>query len=93
MLKEIKKQLFIIYINPAGCPPSKTHNIWLTAGVRIRAIMRAMFKRKLLTGVYNLEGKRMNFRNIKNRGQCSRDIETRDHIIAKCLSETPTYKN
>ena len=87
LLEQMSNQSTTKYINTEACSLVKPHHVWTTAGTSIRKISRANVKVKILTGTYNLQGKRMKFKNSKENGfckLCQTEIEDRVHFIVRC---------
>ena len=89
LVKEAMLQSSAKYINFNTCRLTAAHNIWGTVKPSARDVTRAMVKAKLLSGTYNLEGKRALFKKAGNAGLCPlcRDaIESREHFLVICSS-------
>ena len=89
LTNEAMSQSSVKYVNLPSCSLTKSHNIWDTVQPSSRDVTRAMLKMKLLSGTYNLEGKRARFKNSGVTGLCplcGEDIETREHFLVVCAS-------
>ena len=93
LVQEVIHQSSMKFLNISSCSLSKCHPVWNTIKPSSRDVTRGMLKAKLLTGTYNLEGKRAKFKNVSNSGLCplcQKDVETREHFIAICPMLTET---
>ena len=78
------------FVNLSSCSTKQAHHVWSTAGSNVREISRAVIKAKLLTGTYQLEGRK----SMMNRGRsssglcplCKIEIETRTHFLCDCTA-------
>lgn len=86
--EECSKHASTRYINLASCSTRRTHHVWTSAGSNVREINRAVVKAKLLTGTYQLEGRKA----LMHRGGthsglcplCGLETETRKHFLCEC---------
>ena len=80
------------YLNLEAASLKDPNIVWKAAMDNKHEVERATIKARLLTGCYNLHGRRVHYKDpdkLPNCKLCSAEVETREHMVTSCPALQP----